>query len=35
MTNGQYTVNDCVVKLQDKNRVEHELTLCQEVADPG
>ena len=29
MTNGQYTVNDCVVKLQDKNGVEHELTLCQ------
>ena len=29
MTNGQYTVNDCVVKLVDKDGVEHELTLCQ------
>ena len=29
MTNGQYTVNDCVVKLADKDGVEHELTLCQ------
>ena len=29
MTNGQYTVNDCVVKLVDQKGVEHELTLCQ------
>ncbi|HIY81845.1 MAG TPA: V-type ATP synthase subunit A [Firmicutes bacterium] len=29
MTNGQYTVNDCVVTLVDKDGVEHELTLCQ------
>ena len=29
MTNGQYSVNDCVVKLVDKDGVEHELTLCQ------
>ena len=29
MTNGQYAVNDCVVKLVDKDGVEHELTLCQ------
>ena len=29
MTNGQYTVNDCVVKLVDKDGVEHEITLCQ------
>ena len=29
MTNGQYIVNDCVVKLVDKDGVEHELTLCQ------
>ena len=29
MTNGQYTVNDCVVKLVDQKGMEHELTLCQ------
>ncbi|MBS4784841.1 MAG: V-type ATP synthase subunit A [Clostridiales bacterium] len=29
MTNGQYTVNDWVVKLVDESGAEHELTLCQ------
>lgn len=27
--NGEYTINDCVVKIADKDGVEHELTLCQ------
>lgn len=27
--NGQYKVNDCIVKIKDENNVEHELTLCQ------
>lgn len=27
--NGSYSINDCIVKIKDKNNQEHDLTLCQ------